>query len=60
MASGKTTDVYRAMVVGLTCHAVLLAAGVALRGPAMWVASIAMTAAAAVEFAVLAARARRG
>ncbi len=60
MASGKTTDVYRAMVVGLTCHAALLAAGVALRAPAMWVASAAMTAAAAVEFAVLAARARRG
>ncbi len=59
ISHGHTPVIYRAMMVNLASHGVLLVTGVAMRLPAMWLASGAFTLAAFVEYAYLLAQARR-
>ncbi len=57
VAAGATGAVYRGMGLNLATHAALLALGVALGLPGMWVAAGSFTLAAAVEYAYLSRRA---
>jgi len=57
IARAVTTEVYRGMAIGLATHALLLLIGVALRLPAMWVASGAFTLGALAEYLYLTFRA---
>ncbi len=57
MALGCPKAVYHGMALNLTFHAAMLLIGLALRMPGMWLASIAYSVAAAVEYGYLTRRA---
>ena len=59
VASGQTQHRYRGMGLNLATHGGLLAVGVILQWPGMWVAAGAFTVAAFAEYAYLAYQAKR-